>query len=248
MVSLAGLLAAVVVAANAAMGGTASVFLNVAGLVMLAVFVVAMVMVFVVTARLRQQAPEVHGAARAVHRGTHHPVLVHPHDRRRHPVGYVFWLVLLTGWMMGAVVVFPRLVDSAAYLAGAGGSATFVPRSYVLQCGGRRLGCSAMATDGVLEANGHSSPVTWPSQVPLNVPFTVRKPVWRWALGSGLMSGDVTAIGSFFVGLLFDGGAVLAAFLIVRPGLERLRHRRGPPAAATAPVVRHQPKRHRRHH
>ena len=78
--------------------------------------------------------------------------------------------------------MFPRLIDSVGYLAGAGGHATFVPTSYVEQCSGR-AGCTTV-TNGVLKVDGHPSAATWPQQVPLNAPFTVRQPVWRWALGS----------------------------------------------------------------
>jgi hypothetical protein len=240
--SLAGFIVAVAVAATVTTEGTASLLLDLAGLLMLVVFVVALVMVCVVTARLRRHAPEVRGPARAVHRTARHPVLAHPHARHRHPFGYAFVLVLLAGWLLGAVVVAPRLVDSVAYLAGAGSRATFVPGSYVQQCG-YRYGCRTMVTNGVLEVNGHPSPATWPAVVPLNVPLTVRTPVWRWALGSGLMIGDGTAVGSLIVGLLFDGGLVLVAFLVLRPGLDRLRQRRQP-AAEPATLVRHQPQRH----
>ncbi|MGH3157261.1 MAG: hypothetical protein ACRDNF_11885 [Streptosporangiaceae bacterium] len=247
VVSLAGLIAAVAVAANPATAGTASFLLDLVGLLMLIVFVVALVMVFVITARLRQHAPEARGLALTLHRGARHPVLAHPHDRHHHPVGYAFGLVLLAGWMTAAVVIAPRLVDSVAYLAGAGSSATFDPGSYVQQCG-YRGGCATMVTNGVLTVNGHQSPATWPSVVPLKVRFTVREPVWRWALGSGLINGTVTAIGSLIVGLIFEAGALLAAFIIVRPGLNRLRQRRRHPAAGPATLVRHQPKRHQRHH
>jgi hypothetical protein len=242
--SLAGFIIAVVIAAKPATGGTASFLLDLVGLVMLIVFVVALVMVLVITARLRQHAPEVRGPALAVHRATPRPALAHPHDRHRHPVGYVFWVILLAGWLVGAVVFAPRLVDSIAYLAGAGANATFIPGSYVTECSGR-AGCST-ATNGVMNIDGHPTPVTWPAQVPLNVSFTVREPVWRWALGSGLIDGDPTAVGSLIVGLLFEAGAGLAIFLIIRPGIKWLQRRRHPPAAGSAALVRNQPRRHQR--
>ncbi|HEX4061347.1 MAG TPA: hypothetical protein VHY58_10040 [Streptosporangiaceae bacterium] len=236
-VSLVGFIVAAAAGAKPTTGGTASFLLDLVALLMLIVFVVALVMILVITARLRQRAPQVRGSALAVHRAARHPVLAHPHDRRRHPYGYVFGLVLLAGWMVGAVVFVPRLVDSVAYLAGAGSSATFVPGSYFQQCTSR-AGCST-GTNGVLEVNGHPSAATWPAQVPLNVPFRVREPVWRWALGSGLINGYGTAIGSLFVGLLFEGGALLAAFIILRPVFGRLRRRRHRPAAGAATLVRH---------
>lgn len=243
--SLVGFIVAVVFAAKPTTAGTASFLLDLVGLLMLIVFVVALVMILVVTARLRQHAPEVRGPALAVHRGTPRPALTHPHDHRHHRVGFVFAMILLVGWLVGAVVFAPRLVDSVAYLAGAGGNATFVPSSYVTECSGR-AGCST-ATDGVLNIDGHPSDAMWPAQVPLNTPFTVRVPVWRWALGSGLIDGDPSAVGTLLVGLIFEAGAALAAYIILRPGLRRLRHRDRPPATEAPAFVRNQPKRHQRH-
>src|SRR5580658_3964489 len=80
VVSLAGFIAAAAVAANPASGGTASFLLDLVALVMFAVFVAALVMVFVITARLRQHAPEVRGPALTLHRGARRPMLAHPHD------------------------------------------------------------------------------------------------------------------------------------------------------------------------
>lgn len=220
--SLTGFVVAVAAAASNGAGGTASFLLDLVGLLMVIVFVVALAMVFVDTARLRQHAPAVRGPARATHRTAHRSVLVHPHHHRPHPVVYVFGVLMVAGWIVGGVVMLPRLVDSVGYLAGAGGSATFVPGSYVQQCSSH--GCSTV-TNGVLEVHGQPSSATWPAQVPLKVPFTVREPVWRWALGSGLINGTVTAVGSLFVGLIFEGAALLAVFILLRPRLERLRDR-----------------------
>jgi hypothetical protein len=241
--SLAGLIVAFAVAATVITGGTASFLLDLVGLLMLAVFVVALVMVFVITAQLRQHAPEVRGPALAAHRAASRPVLAHPHNRHHHPLGFTVGLVMLAGWLLGAVVIFPRLVDSIAYLAGAGSSATFVPGSYVQTCS-PRVGCS-IATNGVMTVNGHELSTTWPAQVPLGVPFTVREPVWRWAAGSGLISGNAGAIGSLLVGLLFEGGTVLVLFVMLKPRVKRLRHPSRKPAAVAPALVRQQPKRRR---
>jgi hypothetical protein len=108
-------------------------------------------MVFVGTARLRQHAPPVRGPALAAHRTARRPVLVHPHHHRPHPVVYVFGVLMVAGWIVGGVVMLPRLVDSVGYLAG--------------------------------------------------------------------------AVGSLFVGLIFEGGALLAVFILLRPRLARLRDR-----------------------
>jgi hypothetical protein len=230
VVSVVGFIVAVAVTVDVATGGTAYVVLRLVELLMLIVFLVSLMMVIVDTARLRRHAPGVRGPARAVHRTPRHPVLAHPHHRHRHPVAYAVGWAVLAGWMLGGVVIFPRLVDSVAYLAGAGGRARFMPTSYVQSCVRNRC---ATVTNGVLEFDGHPSAATWPDQVPLDLPFTVREPVWRWGLGSGLIDSDVGAIGTFVVSLLFDGGAVLAVYIALRPWLamtRRLRHR---PAAGS---------------
>jgi hypothetical protein len=110
-----------------------------------------------------------------VHRTVRHSVLAHPHDRRRHPVAYAVGWAMLAGWVVDGVVLFPRLVDSVAYVAGAGGRATFMPTSSVQQCI-PRAGCSTV-TNGVLEVDRHRTGATWPGQLPLDIPFTVREHV-----------------------------------------------------------------------
>jgi hypothetical protein len=71
--------------------------------------------------------------------------------------------------------------------------------------------------------------------VPLDIPFTVREPVWRSALGSGLINNTGTAIGSFVVCLLFDAGAVLAVYIAVKPWLGWTRRRRYKPPPGRRP-------------
>jgi hypothetical protein len=232
--TVVGFIVAFAVTASVATRGTAYLLLSLVQLLMLIVFLVSLTIVIVETARLRRHAPAVHQPARAIHRTAHHRVLAHPHDRHRHPVAYAVGWVVLAGLIVGGVVIFPRLVNSVGYLAGAGGRATFAPASYTQECTPARygLGCSIM-TDGVLTVDGHSSAATWPDQVPLNAPFTVREPVWRWGLGSGLINGTGNAIGSFIVCLLFEGIAILALYVAARPwlGQTRLRHRK--PATAS---------------
>ena len=235
VVSAVGVLVAVTVTVDAATRGTADLLLRLVELLMAVVFLVSVTMVAVGTARLRRHAPAARGPARATHRTARHPVLAHPHDRHRHPVAYAVGWVLLAGWLVAGVVIFPRLVDSVAYLAGASGHATFRPASYSQQCAPTRnggIGCTTV-TNGVLESGGHRSAATWPAQVPLNVPFTVREPVWKWGLGSGLITSDADAVGSFVICLLLDAGAVLALYIAVRPWLGANRRRRHRPAAAS---------------
>ena len=227
VVSMAGCIVAVAVTLDVATRGTAYVLLSLVELLMLLVFLTSLTMVIVDTVRLRQRAPEARGPARAIHRTARHPVLAHPHNRHRHPVAYAVGWAMLAGWIVGGVVLLPRLVDSVAYVAGAGGHATFTPASYVEQCA-PRTGCTTV-TNGVLEFDGHRSSAIWPAQVPLDLPFAVREPVWRWGLGSGLINGAGGAIGSFVVCLVFDAVAVLAVYIAARPWLGGMRRRRPTP-------------------
>jgi hypothetical protein len=230
--SAVGGIVAVAVTADVVTAGAAYVLLRLIDLLMFVVFLISLTMVIVDTARLRRPAPAVRGPARAVHRTTRHPVLAHPHDRHRHPVAYAVGWTVLVGWAVAGLVIFPRLVDSVAYLMATGGHATFTPTSYTQQCMPTRNGtsCSFM-TNGVMEIDGHPSAASWPGQVPLNVPFTVREPVWRWGLGSGLITSDADAVGTFVVCLLLDAGTVLAVYIAVRPWLGRTRRTR--PAAGS---------------
>ena len=216
MASAVGFVVAAAATVTVTARGAAYVVVSVIALVMLVVLAVSVVFVIADTTRLRRHAPEVRGPARAAHRAARHDVLAHPHHHHRHPVAYGVGLAMLAGWVVGGVVLFPRLVDSAAYLAGAGTHATFTPTSYVTQCT-PRTHCVTIS-DGVLKAGGHTSAATWPVQMPIDVPFPVREPVWRWALGSGLTDGDGSAIGAFFVSLLFDGAAVLAVYIAIKIG------------------------------
>jgi hypothetical protein len=114
--------------------------------------------------------------------------------------------VLLVGWIVAGVVVLPRTVDAAAYLVGAGGRASFIPASQSVRCG--RFGCQTV-TNGLLEVSGHASAATWPGQVPLHAPFTVREPAWNWGAGSELMTDTGNAIVNLVIGVLIDGVGLL---------------------------------------
>jgi hypothetical protein len=55
--------------------------------------------------------------------------------------------------------------------------------------------------------------VTWPEQVPLGVPVTVREPVWTWGAGGTLIGDGADAFGAIFLALFFEG-LLVAAVLI----------------------------------
>ena len=120
------------------------------------------------------------------------------------------------------VVALPALVDGVAYLAGAESTATFVPTSFGQMCG--RGGCSTI-TNGYLGTGSNAAPATWPGQVPIGVPFTVREPVWNWGFGGQLINGDGSAIAYIVLGVLLDGFAVLILFASYKAVRHWLRHR-----------------------
>jgi hypothetical protein len=99
----------------------------------------------------------------------------------------------------------------------AGNTVTFLPQSYEVVCG--RFGCSAW-TDGVLQTNPPVS-TTWPNQVPLGQPFSVRQPWWKGWGHPDLMNGG--AAGGAIAGVLFlELGSVFFGVGLVRVARRRL--------------------------
>jgi hypothetical protein len=86
------------------------------------------------------------------------------------------------------------------------------------------LGCSTI-TNGYLGTGSNAAPATWPGQVPIGVPFTVREPVWNWGFGAQLINGDGSAIAYIVLGVLLDGFAVLILFAIYKTVRQWRRHR-----------------------
>jgi hypothetical protein len=213
-----GLLGSLAPNASGAGLGVASVFI----LLLALAAVVGLVASVVDTVRVHRLDPGVRRAARP--RTAHHPVGAHPYRYPpRHRWTWVFgWLVMVVLLAVG-VSVLPALVDGVAYLSGAENTATFVPTSYGQACS--RGGCHTV-TDGYLRTAGGGTPVTWPGQVPLGQPFTVREPVWNWGFGSQLIDGDGSAVAYIVVGVLMDGISVFILFAfykLVRHWLERRR-------------------------
>jgi len=166
-------------------------------------------------AALREQA----SAAAA-----HHPLRAHAYRYPpRHLLSWVAtWLVLVC--VLGLGVLFsPGLVNGVSYLAD-GNSVTFVPQSWQTSCTYRH-GCMTI-TDGILETGGGGMNATWPDQVPLNHPFLVREPVWKWGLGEALIDSDRLAVITICLSLLFIGFSVCAVVFFVKMVRNWLRHRR----------------------
>lgn len=194
---------------------------------------VSIVAVVVSSMRLRRTPPAVRAQAAPI--AAHHPG--GPHAHHYPPRHLVTWAVRWVGMLVilvVAVVSLPAVVDGTAYLAGAGGRATFDPVSYQTNCD--RYSCGTV-TDGVLKTGGASAGVSasWQNVVPLGRPFQVRDPVWRWGLGLSLINNDRTALIAIAVGLLIDGGAVWVGVKLVRLARNWRRHRR--PRTAPAPVA-----------
>jgi hypothetical protein len=212
-------------------------------LLLTAVFVVALVASIVETVRLHRFSPDVRSQAGG--RVAHHPVRAYAHRYPpRHRFTWVFAWVFMVILVGIGVAVLPGFVDGVAYLSGAESNATFVPVSYGQQCS--RSGCSTV-TNGYLESAsaafsgsvggapggsvGGGTSVTWPGQVPLGQPFTVRAPLMNWGFGSTLIDGDGTAIGYIFAGVLLDGAAALVAFAAYKLLRNWLRQRRQVPVS-----------------
>ncbi len=173
--------------------------------------------------RLRRQHPGVR--QQAAQAAAHHPVRAHAYGYPpRHRASFVFlWLVLLVVVGLGVAAV-PAVVNSVAYLAGAGTSATFVPVSYKTVCS--RYGCGTSTQGYLLTAAGHVA-ADWPGEVPLGKPFSVRRPVADWGFGVNLTAGKTGAILDIVLGVLLDGFSVLILVFAVRLVRRWLRHRRG---------------------
>lgn len=179
--------------------------------------------------RLRNVPGETQARARAVM--SWRPARVRARAERR--FGWfartAFWVFVL-GYQALLVALLPGVVDGAAYLAGAGPSATFVPQSYQRVC--IKSGCHT-ETLGRLEGVSGSAGTDWPAQVPLGRPFTVREPVWTWGPGSGqLVNGTLAAVERVGVGVLllfFEGVVVLLIGLVT--GRPRGRGRHAGPAS-----------------
>jgi hypothetical protein len=190
-------------------------------LLLTVIAVVGLVASVVDTVRVHRADADVRERARG--RTAHYPARAHAYSYPpRHRLTWLYgWFMLLV--LAGlAVPVLPGLVNGVAYVAGAESSSVFLPMSYGQECG--RSGCSPL-TNGML-ADGSGG--TWPGQVPLGQPFTVREPVWNWGYGSGLMDGDGTAITDIVLGVVFDGLAVLVLVHLVKLVSRWVRHRRAP--------------------
>ncbi len=199
-----------------------------------ALTVVSIIAAVVYFARLRRTPPAVRAQAAPI-------AARHPSRSRAHhypPLHLVTWALCWVGLLLilvVAVVSLPAIVDGAAYLAGAGKTATFDPVSHQTNCD--RYSCGTV-TDGILETGGGGVSASWQNVVPLGRPFQVREPVWRWGLGLALIDSDKTAIIAIAVCLLFEGAAVWVVVKLVRLARNWRRHRQQRTASASVSIPR----------
>jgi hypothetical protein len=202
-------------------------------LLLLALAAVGLIVAVVDTVRLHRRDAAIR--AQASGRTSHHPVLAHAYRYPpRHRISGLFARLLLVLWLGLAIASLPDQVNAVAYLASAGSTATFFPSSYSQECG--RSGCSTV-TNGTLVTVGSGSTIraTWPGRAPLDLPFTVRAPVWDGWGSANLMGDTGAAVATLVAGVIFDFVAVIAvlAFVImVRHWLRRRHQAAGPVTAA----------------
>jgi len=199
-------------------------------LVLLGLVAAGLIVAIVDTVRLHR----LDGPVRARARGqtVHHRVVAHAYRYPpKHRVTGVFGKLLLVFWIVLTISVLPDQVNAVAFLAGAGSNTTFFPSSYVQNCG--RGGCTTV-TDGTMASGARTVDATFPYQIPLDQPVTVRAPVWPgW--GSITLVGDTAhAVVSIVVGLLFDLIAAVGVYSFVVMIRHWMARRRGTAASVPA--------------
>jgi hypothetical protein len=191
--------------------------------VLLGLAAAGLIVVIVDTARLHHLDAPVRAEARA--RAVHHPVVAHAYRYPpKHPIAGVFGKLLLALWIALTISFLPNQVNAVGFLAGAGRSTTFFPSSYGQECG--RGGCHTV-TDGTIASGSRTVDATWPYQVQLGRPFSVRAPVWANYGTVQLVGSDGNAVASIIVGLFFDVVAVIAVVSFVIMIRHWLLRRRG---------------------
>jgi hypothetical protein len=192
----------------------------------------------IVSAQLRRTPVQVLAAATPI--AARHPHRPHAHHwPARHVVLWtVRWLGMLLILFMSVVIVSAP-VDGVAYLAGAGKVVTFDPISHQTTCtltSGTTF-CD-VSTNGLLETGINWVSATWPSAVPLNKPFPVHLPLWRWGIGGGsLINNDRIAVVAIIVGLLVDAFGVVILIFLVRLARDWRRSRQQRASLASAPAT-----------
>jgi hypothetical protein len=188
--------------------------------------VIALIVVIVQTSRWWfRTEPAVR--AQVLVQATRPSVPAHALSMSGHVISRMFLWLLIAAWMTFAVLLVPAVVNSVAYLAHVGPTATFVPQSYSRECG--RGGCY-FVTDGNLLTRPPVS-VTWPDDVPLDSRFPVRRPVWGiLGYSRDLLNGPDAGF-TIGAGLVVDGIAGLILVGLVKEARRKRRARQQTPHA-----------------
>jgi hypothetical protein len=129
----------------------------------------------------------------------------------------VAWSVLALGllFLLGlAVLCTPSAINGAAYLAGAGTTATFTPTSHEQSCDSK--GKCSTVTEGFLGRGATRTHWTWHGEVPLSRSFQVRELLVQWGATDPIQS-DWSAAGNLAIGLLgVLAGILLSVLTILR--------------------------------
>jgi hypothetical protein len=127
------------------------------------------------------------------------------------------WSVFSVGLLLFlglAVLCAPLAINGAAYLAGAGTTATFTPTSHEQSCDSK--GKCSIVTDGFVGSGASRTTWTWHGNVPLDHSFPIREPVVQSAATVPVQS-DWSAVGNLAGGLLgFLAGALLSFLIVLR--------------------------------
>jgi hypothetical protein len=141
---------------------------------------------------------------------------IRPRKRARVVLGLLIYLGAAIAMLGFSVTHTPHLVNAVAYVAGVGGTDTFIARANGVDCN-YRGGCRPFTT-GVLENGGTS--VTWPGKVAPGIRFPVRAPFWPLGMGRTIISGAGDAVTGILGPLVFY---ILALALWGIPGWVGLR-------------------------
>lgn len=179
--------------------------------VLLGLIAAGLIVAIVDTVKLHRLDGPVRAQARG--RTVHHPVVAHAYRYPpKHRVAGVFGKLLLAFWIVLTISVLPNQVNAVAFLAGAGSNTTFFPSTYSQTCG--RGGCTTV-TNGTIASGASTVNATFPDQIALDQPVTVRAPVWA-GYGSVQLVGDTeNAVVSIIIGLIFDLIAAIGVYSFV---------------------------------
>lgn len=147
---------------------------------------------------------------------------IRPRKRAQVVFALLAYLIAAIGTLGLSVAYTPHLVNAVAYVAGVGGTDTFLAQAHGADCNSR--GSCSPFTTGVLENGGTS--VTWPGTVAPGSRFPVRVPFWPLGMGRTIISGAGDAVTAILGPLVFYFLALLLWGIPGWVGLRTLSRRR----------------------